>query len=508
MQTRGRMGRLGAGAGTWLSALALWMGATTGAPALGADLDNSLSGVIADAKLDDKVSLSVTILDAETGRTIGEHNAGRSMIPASNMKLLTSGTALSVLGPSFDFETELLVSGSRVIVLGAGDPAFGDPDLLGVMQMGVEQFVDMLVEKIVSAAGGQAGAEEITEIVVDDRAFDRELVHPTWPESQLNRRYCAEVSGLNFHRNVICVYAQPGSVGRPPTITVEPESPWIEIRNNARSVGRDKQHTAWASRKFRTNEIGLHGDVRYAENPVEVTVHDPALQFGRLLADRLGDRTGATIGARVADPEETLEGGVRAFAVRTPLVNVLERCNVESQNLYAESMLKRLGHAVTGAPGSWANGAAVVRMELIERLGAWAGSDVTVADGSGMSRENRVTTRAIARWLLELADDDRIGGAFIESMAEAQEKEGTLAKRFRRMRPEHEVRAKTGYLSGVSALSGYVIDRASGRRVVFSIISNDKPNSVPLSRVRKLEEGVVLMIDEWLAAQTADALGG
>jgi len=479
---------------------------TTAATARAGDLDQGLERVIAGAKLEGKVELSVTILDGESGATLAEHHGSRSMIPASNMKLLTSGTALSVLGPDFTFETELVVDDGRVIIRGAGDPAFGDPDLLGVMSMGVEKFVDVLVEKIVASRGAGGGA--IEEVVVDDRVFDRELVQPTWPESQLNRRYCAEVSGLNFHRNVICVYAQPGAVGRPPTITVEPESPWIEIANHARSVGRDKQHTAWASRKFQTNDIGLHGDVRYAENPVEVTIHDPALQFGRLLAGRLERRAGASVGARVAREGDSLDGGSRVFVVRSPLTTILERCNVESQNLYAEALLKRAGHEVSGAPGSWANGAAVVRMELIERLGAWAGSDVTVADGSGMSRENRVTTRAIARWLFELANDDRIGPVFIQSMAEADEKEGTLAKRFKRMRPEHEVRAKTGYLSGVSALSGYVIDRASGRRVVFSIISNDKPNSVPLSRVREMEEKIVLMIDEWLAAETAGALGG
>lgn len=492
----GRM-RLGINAACLATALALAPGTLAG------DLDQALEAVIADAKIDDKLSLSVTILDADSGETLAEHHAGRSMIPASNMKLLTSGTALSVLGPEFAFETELTLDASRLIVRGAGDPALGDPELLAIMQMGVEQFIDVLAEKAQGAAPGG-----VTEVVVDDRVFDRELIHPTWPESQLNRRYCAEVSGLNFHRNVICVYAQPGSAGRPPTITVEPQSPWIEIANNARSVGRDKQHTAWASRKYLTNDIGLHGDVRYAENPVEVTIHDPALQFARLLADRIGDRIGSTVEARTASDDESLASGTPVFVVRSPLATVLERCNVESQNLYAESMLKRVGHEVTGAAGSWANGAAVVRMELIERLGPWAGSDVTVADGSGMSRENRVTTRALARWLYELARDERIGKAFIASMAEADEKEGTLAKRFRHMRPEHEVRAKTGYLSGVSSLSGYVIDRATGRRVIFSIISNDKPNSVPLSRVREMEEGVVMMIDEWLAADTAATLGG
>lgn len=480
-------------------AAALVLGLVASAsPLLGADLDEQLQSLIEGSKLDTKLQISVTILDAESGEILADHDPTQPMIPASNMKLLTSGTALSVLGPDFTFETDLVLQpdhDNRLVIRGAGDPALGDPDLLGVMNMGVEDFLNVLAQKVVAA-----GAGPISEVVADDRIFDREFVHPTWPESQLNRRYCAEVSGLNFQRNIIAIYAEPGAVGRPPTITVEPVSPWIEIANHARSVARGHQHTAWASRKRDTNEIGLHGDVRYSDQPVEVTIHDPALQLARLLADRIAKAGAGTPTARTATPDEDLSGGRIVYKVRTPITTVLERCLVDSQNLYAESLLKRVGHEVTGSPGSWANGAAVVRMELIERLGTWAGSEITVADGSGMSRENRVTTRAIARWLYTLGRHPDIGDTFISSMAEAAE-EGTLKKRFRDVHPDHEVRAKTGYLSGVSALSGFVLDPHHGHRVVFSIISNDKPNGVPLSRVRGLEERIVVMIDEWVDAR-------
>ena len=478
--------------------VALFLGLCVAPATLSAgDLDGALEALIAGSKIDGKVDVSVTIIDAETGETLADHDPTKPMIPASNMKLLTSGAALGVLGPDFAFETELFLQrdkGNRLVIRGAGDPALGDPELLSVLNMGVEDFLNLLTKKVV------AGGTPIGEVVADDRIFDREFVHPTWPESQLNRRYCAEVSGLNFQRNIIAIYAEPGAVGRPPTVVVEPVSPWIEISNRARSVDKGKQHTAWASRKRDTNDIGLHGDIRYSDQPVEVTIHEPALQLARLLADRASHAGAGSPTARVADPDEDLSGGERIYAIRTPITTVIERCNVDSQNLYAESLLKRVGHEVTGSPGSWANGAAVVRMELIERLGPWAGSEITVADGSGMSRENRVTTRAIARWLYELGRDPNIGETFIDSMAEAAE-EGTLRKRFRSMRPDHEVRAKTGYLSGVSALSGYVLAPQQGRRVVFSIISNDKPNSVPLSSVRELEEKIVLMIDDWVDSQ-------
>ena len=90
------------------------------------------------------------------------------------------------------------------------------------------------------------------------------------------------------------------------------------------------------------------------------------------------------------------------------MTTVLRRCNVDSYNLYAESLFKRLGYEVTRAPGSWSNGAAVLRMVLQEHLGIDAGKAFTVADGSGMSRNNRVTPRMLALWLKAMADDEKI----------------------------------------------------------------------------------------------------
>ncbi|MEO1129327.1 MAG: D-alanyl-D-alanine carboxypeptidase/D-alanyl-D-alanine-endopeptidase, partial [Planctomycetota bacterium] len=463
------------------------------------DMVSELDELLQDSRLLGMLPLSVTIIDAESGSVLAAHNDTRPMIPASNMKLLTSGVALDVFGPEFTFETMLTIAPDRgsIAIVGSGDPAFGDPELLREMDMGVEEFIDVWVQALANEDLPSA-----IEVVVDDRIFDREFVHPTWPEGQLNRRYCAEVAGLNFHTNVVSIYARPNAPGSVPTITVEPKAPWLEISNRAVSVGKGKQHTAWAARAYQTNAISLRGDVRYATSPVQVTLHDMPDFFAHLIADRLERDRDRTVSHRPADLDEDFEGFRTLHAVRTPLATVLERCNVDSSNLYAESLLKRLGHEITGAPGSWNNGAAVVRMKLVERLDAAAGSEIIVADGSGMSRQNRVTTGIMAQWLRSMLNDDRIGEVFFESLPVAGN-EGTLQKRFRGKRLGNHVRAKTGYLSGVSALSGIVRHPETGRAVIFSIISNEKPNNVPLSKVRTLEEKIVLAIDGWLSDEVA-----
>ncbi len=463
-------------------------------PAWGGSLQNRLDRLITESRLKDRMVLSVTLLDAASGEELAKFQSDRQVIPASNMKLLTSGTAVSVLGPDFSFETAVVRRGDQIIIRGAGDPALADPDLLSDMHLSVDAFLDIWTDAIVKSGSAPR------EIIADDRVFDREWVHPTWPVAQLNRSYCAEVCGLNFHRNVVSVFAKPEGEGKAPSISLEPAAPWMDITNQARSVGRDKRHTAWASRPPNSNDITLHGDVRYATSPVEVTIHDNPSHLARLVAERVSAKMGAKIASRSAGEDEDLTGGTIIHVVRTALPTALARCNMESENLYAESFLKRIGHEVTRSPGSWNTGSAVVRMHLIERLGPEAGPDAIVADGSGMSRENRVTTHLLAEWLRSLQADSRVAETFLASLPRAGQ-EGTLDKRFSGIKLRNDVRAKSGYLSGVSALSGFVTDTDTRTRAVFSIISNDKPNSVPLSDVRNLEEKIVAMLDAWVAEQ-------
>jgi len=449
--------------------------------------------------------IGYVVVDVQSGEELAAYNQDQLFIPASNQKLLTSIAALSVLGPTFSFETTIGYdeTANRVIITGAGDPAFGDPKLLEQMGMSVDAFAAALVESMVSG-GVPAG----TEIVIDDRIFDRNFVHETWPKGQLNRWYCAEVSGLSFHTNTLSIFATPQSPGRPPKLTIEPNARWLEIDSKkARSV-RKGRHTLWAARKHMTNSISLRGDARHASTPVEVTVHDPPMFFAKLLSQTMETAGIEPASIRLAEETEHLEPGTIIQTVRTNMPTVLERTNTDSQNLYAESLIKRLGHEVTGEPGSWTNGATVVRMVTHERAGAISGKDFIVADGSGMSRENRVTPATIVRLLVSVARDQKTFTPMLESLATPGR--GTLKTRFTSAREPlmGEVYAKSGYLKGVSALSGYVVDDRSGRAIAFSVLMNDVPSSVARAWVKGFEEGLVRATDAYLTTgEPARVLG-
>jgi D-alanyl-D-alanine carboxypeptidase/D-alanyl-D-alanine-endopeptidase (penicillin-binding protein 4) len=478
---------------------------------LGQSLESRIQTLVTKTDLGG-ATVGVAVFDVDSGQLIAGDGADQEMIPASNMKLITTGAALFTLGPDFAFRTEFLIQESEghrtLIIKGDGDPALGDPELLGRGSTPLD--VNGLLERVAEALQ-RRGIDHLDEVIVDDRVFARETLHPAWPRDQLNRWYCAEVAGLNFHTNVVTVFPQsvPGSLL--PRLTVEPAAPWIEIKNQSRSVSNGP-NTVWISRPDRTNTMTVFGEVRRrAEIPVAIA--NPAEFAGRVIATAL-QSNGIEIGPAGSDPvshvrlvgeDEKFEGAETAAVVRTTLADVLNRCNTDSHNLYAEALLKRTGHAVTGDSGSWSNGAAVVRMLLGEKLGPTEATQVTVSDGSGMSRENRVSPRILASWIGEIYEDDSVREALLASMAGPGE--GTLRERFRDAPLNNRLEAKSGYLTGVYALSGLLIND-DGRAVTFSILLNDVPSGKAARNAKPLHQDIVVEIDRWLTAQKAGALGG
>jgi serine-type D-Ala-D-Ala carboxypeptidase/endopeptidase (penicillin-binding protein 4) len=509
---RGRRARPGRWAGLVMSVTAL--GLAQGAP--GQELNSKLESLIGTSRLGG-ARIGVSVIDLSSGRTLGDLRAEAPLIPASNMKVLTSGAALLVLGDEFVFKTELLLDGERLVIRGGGDPALADPAILDRMKppMSVDGLIEML-----AGAVKRAGATHIAQIVIDDRVFDRQYVHPSWPTGQLDKWYCAEVNGLNFHTNVLSAFPGPGGErDRPASYVLEPTAPWLEIDNRAKTV-TEGENSVWLTREPDANRFTMFGKVRYTTKvPVEITLHEVGTFAGQLLAAEL-PRSGIGIGAvapvsgkgrlsreelqaatsavRLAAPGEIVAGKSIAV-VTTHIRDVLERCNNDSQNLYAESLIKRVGHEVTGEPGSWTNGSSVVRMTIKEHLGAEFAASTVVADGSGMSREDQVAPKTLTRWLEMLQKDPKFGEEFVSSLATPGD--GTLRRRFGDIKLHSLLRAKSGKLDGVRCLSGFLTDPQDGHRVAFSVMVNDLKEGEQALHALQFHEDVVALCDRWLAAQ-------
>ncbi len=471
------------------------------APLLAGDLDGVIEKIIEHTNLQGGQA-AVHIIDLDTGKEIASYNADTPMIPASNMKLLTTGAAAFVLGEQFAFRTEIRVDDSTtpptLIIKGSGDPALGDPDLFDDEHSGLpletlfDQIADALKSKDITS---------VAEVVADDRIFDRVYTHPNWPIEQLNRWYCAEVGGLNLHANIINVYPIPGSPGSAPRAVISPEVPWFDLQIRAKTVTKG-QDTAWIARPKPANVFTLRGNIRY-KTEKDVAIHNPPEFAASLFANALSSRD-ITVGAEDSLPETNarLAGDAEIFAdtrtiavITTPLTDVLRRTNMDSYNLYAEALLKRIGYEMTSDPGSWQNGSSVMRMLISEKLGANAAKTTIVDDGSGMSRANRVTPKTLTAWMSAISRNDA-WDMFQASLATPGN--GTLKKRFRDTKLTSSLYAKSGYLSNTYTLSGVLIHPKSGQRVAFSILLNNIPSGAASRNAKPLHEKIVISIDEWL----------
>lgn len=507
---------------TAILGLLLIVHAITGAGRAAAQpLNEEIQRIIARTRLGADAKVGVSVLDTQTRAVVAALRANEPFTPASNMKLLSSGAAVLVLGSDFVFSTEVIHDGTKLVLRGSGDPAFADPDVLD--KMSPKMTVDDVLG-IVAGAVAKANVGKIDALVVDDRVFDREYVHPTWPVRQLGDWYCAQISGLNFHTNVLSVFPRPSpdGPGKRAVRTVEPDASWLSIENQTRTVRDGKNAISLVRLPGEENAFRLSGDVRFpTQVPVETTLHNPALFCGQVLADRL-EKAGVVIGepsakgsptpnraVRLAAPEEAINTDRVLARVTTPMSDILRRCNKDSHNLYAEALLKRVGFETTGEPGSWKNGAAVLRMLLTQKIDPQAAASTTIADGSGMSRENKVAPSVLTRWLAVIANEDsELKHTFVDSLALPGE--GTLRERFQGAKLRNEVRGKSGYIKGVRTLSGYVTHRETGRRVAFSIMINNVGDDAG-AIAKKLHEEIVVEVDRWLTRQAGTAkpaLGG
>lgn len=439
----------------WLFAAIL---VATLSPARADDLD--LGGCLAGAK---GTTFGALVVDEASGAPLFSHGADEALVPASNMKLVTTAAALARLGRDFAHETRVM-AGDRprggvvqgdLVVVGGGDPTISrrfDPDPL------LSDWAEAL---------WQAGVRQITgDVVADDRAFDDVRLHPDWDPSDAERWYGAEVGALSLNDNCIDVTVAGSAQG--PRVTLAPDTAYVVVDVAAALTEARKQHVFSLVRTgsdLRT--IRLTGRVwsRADGYTSSVPVRDPGLFFATVLRERLVAR-----GIEVAGQARRVRDGDAAprFTLHrrlAPLPRTLAVTNQRSQNFYAECLAKTLGRE-HGGEGTW-DAAAKALTAFARSCGVDPG-EVRVRDGSGLSRENRLSAAALVA-VLRAATRGPDGALFRDSLA-APGEEGTLQRRLRDLPRGARVRAKTGTLTGVSALSGYL--EVGERRVVFALIGN------------------------------------
>jgi len=448
-----------------------------------ADLSSDIrQALLAKSAAKGQVGVEVVRLGPNTAESMAvfRANADVPMVPASNMKLLTTSAALHQLGGAFRFTTRLVMRDDQLIVIGDGDPTLGDVEMLKKHGWGTTTLFENWAELLKSR-----GITRIGDLVIDDSIFDDHFVHPNWPTDQIQKRYVAQVGGLNLNANCLDFYLHTGQRGLVVQYRIDPPTAYAAIANNCT---HGQRNAIWLSRAADANQIVLKGETNASnDEPISVTIHDPGLYFGKVFAETL-QKAGITVAGQIIRQRDahTWKDAILLAQHETPIDVVIRRANKDSMNLYAEALMKRLGAAPSDSRnGSWQSGAAAVKQFLQDR--GVGDNEAVIDDGSGLSKVNRVSPHAIVTVLVaDFFGPNR--AMFMDSLAVGGV-DGTLEGRFGGDL-KGRVFAKTGYVSNARCLSGFVRTKKDNW-YAFSILINGPTGS----EAKRVHEAIVAAID-------------
>lgn len=447
--------------------------------------------------------VGVKIIALDTNKILMEDNAEKYFMPASNMKNYTIATALAKLSPNFRFVTSVYAGAmpdaggtihGDLTVYGRGDPsistAFNDGDYYRGM--------DALAQKIAAA-----GVKRIEgNLIGDESYFNSDAIPSTWEWDDLQWYYGAEVSALTVNDNALDLTVRPGAtVGATASVSISPNAYGLILVNRVTTTPAGAKREITVYRKNGSNVLEVSGTIpsnaeKYQSSVAAVR---PANVFVSILRQLL-EQKGVTITGqtRVINAREKTNSGVASplppveitRLESVPFSVIAAKTMKPSQNLYTELILRALGEQVgdktDAKKSSEQRGLEVVQNFLLE-AGIASGS-VVQYDGCGLSRHDLITP-ASAVQLYSFMSRHPFSQTWRDALPVGGI-DGTLRARFAGTAAANNVRAKTGTIDQVSALSGYVTT-AAGERLAFSVLTNNLPESK--LRTATIDEIVLLL---------------
>lgn len=403
------------------------------------------------------------------------------MNPASNMKVITTIAGLVFLGPEFAFKTGIGYRGKiengvlkgDLIIRGGCDPDF-KLDSLG---------------KIVEAVKN-SGISKITGGVhVDVSKKDSLFWGEGWMWDDDGAVTSPFMSALNINGNYVTVTVSPDANGGKPVVTTSPNTKFFNIQNDATTGTGASNLKVWRDYLGRTNTIFVKGNLNKSTQSqvYYFNVYRPELYMAELVKEKL-----VNSGIKVVEPTGIIYPDydyTKLYEFRHTYKNLITQLNKKSDNLYAEMMLLALGGKSREKNISFADG-----KKYIDSVIAWAGKkpgDYRIADGSGVSRYSAVSADLLVALISKLYyDKGELFEIFYNSLPIAGV-DGTLSTRMKNTVCYNNVRAKTGSLSGVSTLTGYV-EGKSGDMISFSILMQNFTGSA--SKARAFQDKICELI--------------
>jgi D-alanyl-D-alanine carboxypeptidase/D-alanyl-D-alanine-endopeptidase (penicillin-binding protein 4) len=436
----------------------------------------------------------VMVLSLDEGDTLFSHGGDELLVPASNLKLFTTAAALHYLGASFRYNTFLLATGAiengvlqgDLVLYGTGDPTLSDR--FGLRHSVWSAFADSLKA---------IGIREVHGSVVGDGSyFGGSGTGAGWKEDYMNASYAAPAGALSYAENIATLEIKPATrTGERPLVRLVPGGDGVLIVNEATTASSGRSWVS-VSRATYDGPITVRGRIRRGSGSMlrSLPVSDPARYAAAVLKEVLASK-GIVVRGGVRSVQKEAESPVsgrsvfapaydsarplRVLALHNspPLIDILEVVNKKSHNLMAEQALRTVARVATGR-GTVEGGAQAVRQLLAEATPGQAPA-LTMYDGSGLSPLNQVSARTTIH-LLSFMARSPMWESYWQTLPEAGAPGGL--RRMYRTPAERNLRAKTGTIDHVSALSGYVRS-ADGEHLAFAILANDVASTWQAKRV-------------------------
>ena len=457
---------------------------STSRSALAAELERLLDRrFLKDAKI------SIHVRDLATGTTVFDRDGSAALNPASNVKLVTTAAALSILGPSHRYETAVKaappVDGTirgDIFLVGGGDPSLLTGDLY-------ELASRLRAQGVRAVTGG---------VVVDSSLFGADLSPPGYEQKQEFAAYRAPIGATSVNFNTMELRVLPGEVSAPVRSSVRPPVPSITLDNHAVTTDGSKRRIRVKPTTPTDTAVGLRieGSMGHRARMAlyRYPVPSPAHYSGEVFALTLA-QVGISLGSSAVKLDAAPES-LKTLAVHQsdPLGMLIRAVNKLSSNFMAELIMHGLDRNTPVAPQGG-----------LDRVRDWASEipllqgDSWIGNGSGLYNNNRISAKQLTRLLQHVHDDFRIYGDLLASLA-IMGTDGTTRRRLDQTPHAGWVRAKTGTLDHISALSGYAA--VEGRPpLAFSVLFNDLPLG-SAAYARKTQDELVGAIHGWLMAST------
>ncbi|AYL94048.1 D-alanyl-D-alanine carboxypeptidase/D-alanyl-D-alanine endopeptidase [Mucilaginibacter celer] len=457
----------------------LFFGGSVAAQTLQQKLSAAFSRLQADSQCS-YASVSLTVLDAKTGEQVFAGNPNMGLASASTLKTITSITAFNILGPDFQYQTELGYSGEigadgtlngDIIIKGAGDPTLGS--------WRYEQTKENRVLATMADALQKAGIKNVTgRVIGDDSLFGTQSIPEGWIWQDIGNYYGAGTSGLCWRENQFDIKLRTGVVGNPVGILrTVPAMPYLTFKSELTNGAAGSGDNAYAFLPVGSKVMYLRGTyaVDQDKKSISAAIPDAAYEAALRLNDTLRS-LGIMIGN---EPESAATLSAKNLPVPViaknlttisspALSKIVYWLNQKSINLYAEQLLKTLAWK-HGKKPTTSNGVDVVQ-EFWQARGIDAKS-INIYDGSGLSPGDRVTTLTLARIL------------------QSAKKESWFADLYASLPVYNGMKMKSGSINSVLCYAGY--QTKNGRELCFSIMVNNYSGSG-----RGIKEKMFRVLDE------------